>query len=259
MPYYDTRTSAPQPLIGDDETALANAFDALYRLEVASTPKQREQAYAVRYRVYCEEFDHYESKDRFPDRLEHNPSDDNSIHLLIIRRVDGMAVATARLVLTDPNDATQPLPFEDACGDTLYPLAIPEGAAERRRIAELSRYAIIGSFRQQTGDLSPLERQVQSGMALVLGLFVHAVAQQAGIAALYGAMDARFAELSRRRGVRLTQIGQPTEFHGMRTPYGISLSSCPALFPELNRIAAAAAAAVRDPAYPPVITSPCLV
>ena len=222
----------------------AAAFDTAYRLEVATSEAQRAAAYAVRYQVYCEEFTCYEPKARFPDHLEHNASDDHSIHMLVRRRSDGVAVATSRLVLTDPAAPTAPLPFEAACSDTLYPWAVPEDASSRRSIAELSRYAILKEFRRHHVDsFTDFENLAQPMLPVAMALFSEAVALQAGIQSIFAVMEDRLAEGARTFGMRLIPIGSPTAFHGMRTPYCVDFSACSVLFPDLHRMASATALA----------------
>lgn len=239
MPYGETHPSSSRAILDEQARAQATAaFAETYLLEVAATPAQRERVYGVRYQVYCEELTGYESKDRFPDRLEHNASDEHSIHLLVSRRADGAAIGTARLVLTDPADPTRPLPFEAACSDTLHPWALPEDAATRWSIAEISRYAILGRHRQHHDDrLSQVEREAQPMIAAAMGLLCRAVAEHVGLVSLFGVMDERFAGLSLQLGAHLTRIGLPTEFHGIRTPFSVDLSACPTLFPDMDQIA----------------------
>jgi len=240
----DTVTSAPQYVhSGMSVSALqAAAFDATYRLELATTEAQRAAAYAVRYQVYCEEFTCYEPKALFPDQLERNSSDDHSLHMLVCRRSDGVAVATSRLVLTDPAAPTDALPFEAACSDTLYPWAVPEDASSRQTIAELSRYAIIKGFRRHHVDsLTDVENRAQPMLPVAMALFSEAVARSAGIQSVYAVMEDWLAEGGRAIGMRLIPIGTPTAFHGLRTPYCVDFSACPLMFPELYRTACAAA------------------
>ncbi len=226
----------------------AAAFDAVYRLELAESEAQRSAAYAVRYQVYCEEFTCYEPKARFPDHLERNPSDAHSLHMLVTRRSDGTPVATSRLVLTNPAAPTEPLPFEEACSDTLHPWAVPEDAASRRGIAELSRYAIVGACRRHhVESLSEAENRAQPVLPIAMGLFCAVVARQVGIQSIYAVMEDWLAAGSRAIGVQLIPIGTPTVFHGQRTPYSVDFSACPQLFPALYRTACAALPSVSPP------------
>lgn len=258
---------APPPLPDNHGVAglQAAAFDSVYRLEFAHSEAQRAAAFAVRYQVYCEEFTCYEPKARFPDHLERNASDSHSLHMLVTRRSDGTPVATSRLVLTNPADPLEPLPFEEACADTLHPWAVPEDMASRRCIAELSRYAIVGAFRRHHVDsLSETENLAQPVLPIVMALFSEAVARQAGIQSIYAVMEDWLADGARAIGMRLIPIGAPTAFHGMRTPYSVDFSSCSQMFPELHRTACTAALqaapylpiSISIPSLPPTRNAP---
>ncbi len=250
MTRSDTALVPPHDLGHQDMAELqAAAFDAVYRLELAESEAQRSAAYAVRYQVYCEEFTCYEPKARFPDHLERNPSDAHSLHMLVTRRSDGTPVATSRLVLANPAAPTEPLPFEEACSDTLHPWAVPEDAVSRRGIAELSRYAIVGACRHHVG-LSDTENRARPVLPIAMGLFCAAVARRAGIQSIYAVMEDWLAAGSRAIGVQLIPIGTPTVFHGQRTPYSVDFSACPGLFPALYRTACTAAQRVALPSIP---------
>ena len=223
-------------------TADEAAFDRLFALRVATTEEEQRQAFAVRYRVYCEELSGFEQKERFPDGLERNPTDDHSVQVLVIRRENAQPVATARLVLTDPTDPTTPLPFEEACSDTLDPWALPQDAAERRSIAEISRVSILGTLRNRSMIQSEEERAAVPLMFLGLTLVCTALAQHADIGSLFGLMEERFAYLCRTYGIQAMPVGPAVSFHGLRVPYQVSPEVCRQRFPELTALADAVAA-----------------
>lgn len=226
---------------------ITTTFLDRYELMVATNDHLRDLAFSARYQVYCQELSGYEPKDRFPDGREHNPSDEHSLHVLVRDRCTGQAMGTARLVLVDPADPGAPLPFEEACGDTLEPDAVPLDEEARIHIAEMSRFAIVGQIRNRTAELSPAERAAQELMPYALAQLCLNLAEEIGITALYAVMEERLAYGMRQvdAGVQLMPIGPGIAFHGMRYPFQVSLGGMRSRYPILAEQAAQAVALAR--------------
>src|SRR5438045_6596230 len=76
----------------------------------ASTPSLLDQAYRLRYQVYCIE-NPYENPDEHADGREMDIYDDRSIHALLVHRRSGAVAGTVRVIL--PADTQgPPLPIK---------------------------------------------------------------------------------------------------------------------------------------------------
>src|SRR5947207_1152481 len=76
----------------------------------ASTPSLLDQAYRLRYQVYCIE-NPYENPDERADGREMDIYDDRSIHALLVHRRSGAVAGTVRVILPADNQGP-PLPLK---------------------------------------------------------------------------------------------------------------------------------------------------
>src|SRR5438105_11030928 len=74
----------------------------------ADTPSLLDEAYRLRYQVYCVE-NRYEDPDQQVNGRERDVYDDRSVHSLLIHRRSGVAAGTMRVIL--PGTVTQDLPL----------------------------------------------------------------------------------------------------------------------------------------------------
>ena len=57
-------------------------FDNRYEVILADTAEARQIHYNLRYQVYCLE-EEFESREAFPDQMERDTWDDNSVHFIV--------------------------------------------------------------------------------------------------------------------------------------------------------------------------------
>lgn len=120
-------------------------FDAVFSETPATTPMDIEEAFRLRYQVYCLDRG-FEEADACPDGLEKDRYDDDALHSILRERTARRALGTVRLV----RPAASPswvgrLPLaEYASEESIETLnGLPAGAT-----AEVSRFAIARSARQ---------------------------------------------------------------------------------------------------------------
>src|SRR5690348_1408950 len=79
------------------EQSLLDCFRAYFKIIDADTPDLSLEAHRLRYRIYCVEKG-FENSAAFPDELERDEFDSHAAQGLLLDRLTGIAVGTARLV-----------------------------------------------------------------------------------------------------------------------------------------------------------------
>ncbi len=193
----------------------------------ADTPERLDEAYRLRYRVYCVE-NQFEDPERCPDGREVDDDDDRAVHTLLVHRRSGAAVGTARLILPQPGGG-RPLPVHR----TVRPRAL---AAFRRlsprHTAEVSRFAVSKEFRRRRGEerhadagfpgggLGPAasERRLLPHITLGLVRGILGICLEYEITILAAMMEPALLRVLRRLGLEFEPLGPLVEHHGLRQP-----------------------------------------
>ena len=213
--------------------------DHFYRYldaELAVNDSQRYEAHRLRYDVYCEERG-YEDPEKFPDGLEVDVYDDNSVHALVRHRFSNLVAGVVRLVFTDQSEPEKPLPIEYYCGDSFDHSILDRFDFSRTGIAEVSRFAVSNQFINRVGNDGlghPSDKwtgQVQDdpsqylphiSLGLIAMLFV--ASAQHRITHWYAVMEPSLHRLLGRSGIVFTSIGPVVNYHGRRQPMIASVS-----------------------------------
>jgi N-acyl amino acid synthase of PEP-CTERM/exosortase system len=193
----------------------------------ADTPERLDDAYRLRYQVYCVE-NQFEDLGRCPDGREVDDDDDRSVHTLLVDRRSSVSVGTARLILPRP-DTGRPLPIERILrrGDWAIFQRLP-----LHRTAEVSRFAASKKFRRRRGE----ERYADTGFAdrrpdpvaierrsiphITLGLLrgILGICLEYEIAVLTAVMEPALLRILSRLGLDFEPLGPLVEHHGLRQP-----------------------------------------
>ncbi len=209
---------------------LSEQFHETFRVYRAVTPEQRAEVFAIRYRVYCEEFG-FEDAQRFPNRQEIDACDTHAEHCLIEHLASGRRTGCVRLVRTPTGDPHYRFPFEAACAGALDASATH---CARERLGEISRLAVDHTFRRRqgesdtptgqviTGESNPDERRRFPMIAPGLYLAAAALGLDAGLDCVFAMMEPRLARHLSRFGIRFEQVGPVVDFHGPRAPFRIT-------------------------------------
>ena len=213
-------------------THLGTAFKQYFKIVPALTEELKQEAYRIRHSVYCEDL-HFEATRS--DGFETDEYDIHALHLLI-RNIQQDTFTGCLRIITPPTDSPDwLLPFEKTCADTLNRAIIDPVKLPRKQIAEVSRLAVISSFRRRKGETnSPVnltENDFNSGPVsrfpyIPLGLYYGAVelARLHNIKLLFLLTEERLANHFNKLGIKIEFIGAPTSHRGIRFPSMVDVS-----------------------------------
>ena len=202
-------------------------FNQYFDLSPATTLKQRNQVFQIRYRVYCEEFG-YEPTDEFSDHLEVDEFDRQSVHCLVSHRESGVAVGCVRVVMVEEE---QLLPMELHAGDSVDQEFFGSFKEQRNNVCEISRLAVDGAFRRRrreqespVGNVESIganewERRTFPLIAVSLMIGAGAMADVLGRKHCFAIMEPVLPVMMRRAGIHFRRAGTNFEYRGMRAPY----------------------------------------
>lgn len=207
-------------------------FDAHFDVLLCDTPESQEWHYRLRYDVYCIDRQ-YESAAAFPDKLERDNHDAESVHFLVRNRLNGQFVASMRLVVGRPTE----LPFWHHCQ-----VDNPDVLSSLGKVAEISRLSIIPAYRHwrvRGGDLSrksDSQRNSEMGSVVELGerRFPHILigllragyhySFANGIEHWFALQSDTFSHILYGLGFSMESAGPEQDYRGMRRPYLSDLS-----------------------------------
>jgi N-acyl amino acid synthase of PEP-CTERM/exosortase system len=230
MSFYGEATGAAATPLGLGKLSsldLGREFRKYFGVVRATTDALRQEAYAIRHRVYCEELGHEALR---PDGREVDAHDAHAEHLLLGSVEHSRYVACARMIPAGLPGA--PLPIEEACAATLG--ARWSNLKRSRRIAELSRLAVTAEFRRRKGeqdrglsigdaDFGTASRPRFPYVPVGLALAAIALARRQQIDVLVVLTEPQIATHFARLGMLLQQIGGPVQQRGTRVPYAMSV------------------------------------
>lgn len=211
--------------------SLVEIYNRYFETVPADTPERLDEAYRLRYQVYCVEHP-FENPLEHPDGRETDIYDAHSVHSLLIHRPTGSVAGTVRLIL--PYD-DNPLPIASICH---HPMLKERLALAPRKTAELSRFAVSKQFRRRATD-TPIvdygiverpanpestDRRVMPHITLGLMKAVFDMSLDRGITHLFAVMEPALLRLINRIGLVFDPIGPLVDYHGGRQPCHSGLS-----------------------------------
>ena len=206
-------------------------FYECFEVVNANTPELIDEAYKLRYQVYCEEKG-YEDAQQYPDGREFDEYDHRAAHSLIRHRESGLFVGVVRLVLPHRTDPSELLPTERHTSLDAYPEL---ARLPCHMIGEISRLSVSKTFRRRIADegmIAGICQDTDSGTAvhprfdrrllphITLGLIAALVemCNDHGIKYCYAVMEPTLLRLLGRFGIHFQTIGQPIDHRGLRVP-----------------------------------------
>ncbi|WP_179954316.1 PEP-CTERM/exosortase system-associated acyltransferase [Denitrobaculum tricleocarpae] len=203
-------------------------FNYWFEAKSAKTSEAIEQAFRLRYQVYCVEND-FEDPEEHPSGLEIDAFDAHSVHSLLIHRPSQTTVGAVRLVLP-LREMAHCLPIHDLVETEALPFPVATSA-------EISRYAISREFRRRSGEeryadinWHELEskqqfsnRRIMPHITLGLMQNVLRMAIEHGVSHLCAVMEPALIRLLSRFGLNFHSLGPIVNYHGMRQPCFASL------------------------------------
>ena len=222
--------------MANNQTSITEDFGRYFAVDLATTPDQLRDVFQVRYRVYCQELN-YEAAERFPEHLEHDEFDSQSLHCLITHKRSGLAAGCVRLVTTSANKYHNPLPIERYCNSSLDRESIEFLDSNRDTVCEISRLAVDGRFRRRSGaartqlgdlrDLDCCDREQRAFSMIAIAGFMAstALSELTGRRNTFAMMETFLPRLMKRSGIYFDRAGRNMDYHGLRAPYFITADS----------------------------------
>jgi N-acyl amino acid synthase of PEP-CTERM/exosortase system len=195
---------------------LSDAYHRWFEVIPADTPALREQAYRLRYQVYCCE-NQYETPEEHSRHMEMDDFDCRSIHSLIIDRANGIPTGTVRLILPEAESCEASLPIQQICKHPL-PLNLSMST-----VAEISRFAISKKMIKMSSEDCP--KDLKCSVALGLMKAVVQTSLRYGITDWLAVMEPSLLRLLCRFGIYFTPLGPLVEYHGLRQPCHANVDS----------------------------------
>src|SRR5579864_5647353 len=124
--------------------SLAAAYNEHFDVVHATTPALLDEAYRLRYQVYCVE-NPFENPAEHVDGRETDVDDDRSVHALLVHRRTGITAGTVRVILPVEKQL-RPLPIHRV---TRSPLL---DEMPHHEMGENSRFAVSKEFRCRLGE-----------------------------------------------------------------------------------------------------------
>ncbi|MCL2656764.1 MAG: PEP-CTERM/exosortase system-associated acyltransferase [Betaproteobacteria bacterium] len=206
---------------------LGESFRQLFQISIALNETDREEVFRIRHDVYCKDL-HWEPEQA--SGMESDHYDGHSIHCLIrTNEAPPHRVGCVRLVIPSPDNPSEQLPLEESCANTLDRSLFDPATQDRRHIAEVSRLAIVNSFRRrkdeerepgtiQSRDFGTEENPRFPFIPVGLYLAGYAVAEFLDLENTVVLTEPRLAKHFNRIGFDIRQIGGPIEHRGTRIP-----------------------------------------
>ncbi|MGH8658111.1 MAG: PEP-CTERM/exosortase system-associated acyltransferase [Gammaproteobacteria bacterium] len=211
---------------------LVTHFKQYFEIVRADTAELLEQAFGLRYQVYCQEglLPGFEPED-YPDGLERDIYDyeHRSVHCLLRHRPTGTNAGTVRLVHADPVQPDALFPVEAAAGQQIEQGHARIAGSIRRSIGECSRFILARRFRSRQGEQQwadgLAEERLDAGRASderrvlphpVLGLIKAAMIMswELNIRYWYTAMEPRLDRRLCQFGLELRPVSPLFDYHG---------------------------------------------
>lgn len=231
------------------EYSIAKNFNQFFQIKFADTKLLREEAFKIRYGVYCDELG-WEPENVL--QMETDDCDDYAYHCLLKHKRTGVYAGCVRLVIPPVQIPDLALPFEKNCLHSARKEVLDSTKLTRGSFGEISRLAVLTSFRRRKREKKApfIINAVNSGTIyteeehrhfpnIAMGLYIAAVAL-ADICNHVGSfvmMEPKLNRRLKRFGLPFEQIGDEIDYHGMRAMFFLSRNNfCSQLTPELKEL-----------------------
>ena len=209
-------------------------FNEYFEMVPAISDELKNEAYKLRFQIYCIE-NNFEAPCQFPDEMEIDDYDQQSVHYLIRHRKSGDYAATTRLILLDANKPEKLFPLELNCEIDNFAVIQP---INRKYLGEVSRFCVSKAFKKRKNEAHTLaaigsdrqeyfsldEKRTFPLISLALIACVIKASHENDIHYLYGTMEPPWLRLLSSFGVNFTKIGPLVDYHGERWPAVIKIT-----------------------------------
>lgn len=203
------------------------SFSRWFEVVPASSQALLEEAYRLRYQVYCVE-NPFEDPAENPDGLETDEYDGHAVHSILVHRPTQTVSGAVRLILPDFDNPQDSLPIQKVCSEQQLQDAGPFDLAH---CAEISRFAVSKKYRRRIGearfaDVKWDEAATQNEASrrqlpyITLGLLRACLEMSVEhqITHVFAVMEPALIRLIRRFGLQFQLIGPLVDYHGQRQP-----------------------------------------
>ena len=226
-----------------DEYSIAKNFNQYFRIRFADTKELRQAAFKIRYGVYSNELG-WEPKNKLG--MEIDDFDNFSFHCLLEHRRTNTFAGCIRLVIPPVSEPHRPLAFEQNCLHSAHPEIIDSTTLKRGSFGEISRLAVLSSFRRRDkeqntpfiiNETDPKtvytedERRNFPNIAIGLYLAGLSLATMCNHVGLFVMMEPRLNKRLIRFGLPFKQAGETMDYHGMRALFFLARGD---FFSQLN-------------------------
>ncbi len=207
---------------------------------IASNNALRLQAHRIRYDVYCAEL---ALESGSPNNLEADEFDAYSLHYLLKHKASNQYVGTMRMVLPPPNRPDLLIPLEKYCLDAVDRSIMDIKKLSRGSFAEVSRLAVVRSFRRRAGDFCRIkdgqektqcvsknrsysvkidDRRQSPNIAVGLYLIAASLFVLKKLDYIFIMINPGLVKALNSTGLYFEQMGDAVDYHGMRAPFFIT-------------------------------------
>jgi N-acyl amino acid synthase of PEP-CTERM/exosortase system len=205
----------------------------------------KKEVYKLRYQVYCVE-NEFLNPEHYPDNLEFDEFDPQSIHYLIRHRKSGDYAATVRLILPDSNNMEKKFPLELNC--EIDNVAVMQ-TIDRKHLAEVSRLCVSKAFRKRKNEHSVLDTVIpnpqrnltiaesQRSFPLITIALISCMIKASienNIYCIYATAEPSMFRFVSALGINFIQTGPLSDYHGERYPAVIKIADMLADVAEKN-------------------------
>ena len=183
-------------------------FDNRFETLVADTEVSKAIHYNLRYQVYCLER-RFENPAAFPDQLETDDYDKNSVHFIVRHRESGQWIGAMRLVLA----ISGKLPL--TLISTVDTNSI--GSLANTIVAEVSRLCVLPLRNQETTERPDIVHPSVITLGLIRAARQYLLSHN--IQFSYFLITAQLARILERVGMEIKPVGPPVDHRGPRRPY----------------------------------------
>lgn len=214
---------------------IVDHFDQYFDIVPAISDELKNEVYKLRYQVFCIENEIFNSE-YYPDNLEFDDYDQQSVHYLIRHRKSGDYVATTRLILPDANNPEKLFPLEEYC--EIDNFAVMQ-AINREHLGEVSRFCVSEAFKKRKDDghnLAVIDSDRQSYATanerrnfphiITLALIACCIkaSHENDIHYFYSTTEPPLFRFVSGIGINLIKIGPLIDYHGKRWPTVIKIT-----------------------------------
>ena len=178
----------------------------------ACTPTLLDEAYRLRYQVYCVE-NSYENPDEHVNGRETDIYDDRSVHALLVHKLSSAVAGTVRVILPEADPQALPLPINIVTDSRQAELLrrLPHS-----QTAEISRFAISKEFRRRFTEAEDHRMLRYITIGLIRGVLE--ICRDNEIRYICAVMERALIRLLARLGLIFEHVGDLIQYHGARQP-----------------------------------------